>query len=926
VSRNIAGNAALEIAKKQGTDPLLIVEVDWPPTISYATRTAFGIPGKVMSVSTVDATAMLADAGKGGSSAAMTVTLDDSDESIRTLFNTKDVHLRPARVYQAYGDLTLADRFLLFSGVVTSPLTWDERQRTFTFDILGKIEERQIGFAPEQGEFDFIAESAVGRAWPLCFGSPIRVPAVKITDAIRGTSLTKHGMVSYGDLLSLCSAAGQLADAEDAKTRADADNTVSDTDYADVIDSLSAARINFDNLLSDLIKDAPSSGAALKLYADNCMNLRREEVERDYNVSRIRELQAGLDSINLAVASAEAQIYDIEQKMERHLEDFASPDAKLMTQYEDAILQLERTIDGYEASDMETYNCEHKPPLPGCVRDMVGLLDGYDLALAQKVDATNDWMVNLSNIALYEEIKENYENDLIPFSLTEFAVDGGEEFPQGSTVTVKVNNLRMSGTFNDRVFTVESVLPNYSDLPVAFVEDKYNEFTVEEGVDLRQLFCWIANVGLIYIDEQDGTTCRFTPLLFTRTGVNVSYFMLNGEEADREIYDFTTFSVITQVCPIVLQPWIQNLASLEPFACGINHAKSYDWSLDIGSEVVLDTGEEDIYVANLIPSTAVHEVMGRRSVDGVDQIVPIPSQYYTVTLDEEIAGQHATTIRFIRPLTSFQDQRWTGEVFVSLTSSQGPNTASIIQYLIQTYTTGLSVDATTFTAVQTALANYPSHFALLTQTDALTTIQEIAWQARCAAYVRNSVVYLKYLATEEAAVQTLTESDLRDLIVSFTPSEDLVTRFTALWRKDLSINEPNKVVLRNNVPKYGLLEREYDFFIYNIQDLVLKSATFWLIRLSNTWKRLSFTSWLNSLNLEEHDAVNLNITGDLFSTGAIKGVVQSSKYDPSSRRITYEIELPVRIGEMTQYLFYWPADADAGDEYPTELDLYAGGG
>jgi hypothetical protein len=897
MTRNITGDAALEIAKKRGTEPIIIVEVDWTTTYSYCDRTLFGIPGKLLSIDDLDVVAQVSEIGQAGVAGSVRVTLDDTSGEIKNLFNTTDIHFRPARVYQAFGDLSLEDRFLLFSGIVASPFEYSEVTRQFSFDIISKVDDREIGFAPEEGEFDFIAESAVGKAWPLCFGSPIRVPAVKITERVVGKSLTKYSLISYGDLANLCEAAANLAEVEDLKTKADSNSAYSDEDYAALINSLTSARVNFDETISDLIQAAPSLETSIKIYADRCALIYRTKISRDTYAAQVRELTEATDEGEVITSNLRAQMLEAEGITTEALSDEEVPDTPKANQFQGTYEQLDET---YSAAILR-----------------------QDLNLTLLGNATSNFVIAANNIEIYEEQNKILARTLTQFSLSSITIDGGEDFPQNEDITILVKGLRLTGQMDDRVFTVDSILPTVADLEVVAVDGSQNQFDVDVGIDLRQLYCYIPSVGIFHVQEQNETRCRFSPLLYTQTGEEVAFFNLNGTPAVREVYDYATISEIAQASPIVLQSWINDIEDREDFANGIEHATAYDWALEIGDEVVLDGDYEEIYIANLIPSDEVHEVIGRRTIDGVDTLVPIPTQYYSIDLNESIAGQNATTIRFIRPLTSFVGQNWTGEVFVSLTSSEGPNTAQVIEYLLNTYS-DLESDSTSFTEVQTLLANYPSHFALLDKANALATISEIAWQARCGIQVRNSVAYIKYLSLEDDSVQTLTEDNISDVIVSFTETDSIVTKFIALWKSDLSLEGKNKVVLRNNVPKYGTIDREYDFYIYNIQELVIKSATFWAIRLSNTWKRVAFRARLDTLNLEEYDTVTLDLDEALFSTGSTKAVVQKAVYDTSTSEIAYEVELPIRIGELTQYVFYWPAGAAADAEYPTELDLYAG--
>ena len=81
------------------------------------------------------------------------------------------------------------------------------------------------------------------------------------------------------------------------------------------------------------------------------------------------------------------------------------------------------------------------------------------------------------------------------------------------------------------------------------------------------------------------------------------------------------------------------------------------------------------------------------------------------------------------------------------------------------------------------------------------------------------------------------------------------------------------MVLRHNVKRYGLQEKEYEWYIFNQPDIILKMATFWLIRLSNAWKRVKFRTYLHKLNLEAFDSVTFNAPG-YVAAGPVKVVVR----------------------------------------------------
>ena len=145
------------------------------------------------------------------------------------------------------------------------------------------------------------------------------------------------------------------------------------------------------------------------------------------------------------------------------------------------------------------------------------------------------------------------------------------------------------------------------------------------------------------------------------------------------------------------------------------------------------------------------------------------------------------------------------------------------------------------------------------------------------------------------------------------------------WDED----SENHIILRHNVKKYGLFEESYDMYIYNQPDIVYKVATFWMIRKSNTWKRVKFSTFLQKLNIETFDTVLLNFGDKKYvSNDPVKAIVMSAQYNSDKYTIDFECLTPLKSGTMTPYPFFWPASLPPGTKFPTAQEIaegYAGG-
>ena len=194
--------------------------------------------------------------------------------------------------------------------------------------------------------------------------------------------------------------------------------------------------------------------------------------------------------------------------------------------------------------------------------------------------------------------------------------------------------------------------------------------------------------------------------------------------------------------------------------------------------------------------------------------------------------------------------------------------------------------------------------------------------------------YLKYLPEEPTPADTITVSDIdaeKGIEVELTATEDIVTKMMVKWRlswADLSDQPKDKaektIILRHNVAKYGTQEQEYDFYIYNQPDIVYKCATFWLIRKSNTWKRIKFKTFLNKLNLETFDAVTLDFASPYVANGPVLAIVEKANYNSADNCVDFECLVPVLAGTMEKYHFYWPAALPQTDTWPPANEIAAG--
>ncbi len=100
------------------------MEIDWADGIvpaQYADRRiTFGgttIPGKIVEVGDVDDAIDITT--YRNTSKQVSITLDDTDGSIKAIFDQHDIHKRRCGIYQWFTGLDLSDMFLVFAAAST---------------------------------------------------------------------------------------------------------------------------------------------------------------------------------------------------------------------------------------------------------------------------------------------------------------------------------------------------------------------------------------------------------------------------------------------------------------------------------------------------------------------------------------------------------------------------------------------------------------------------------------------------------------------------------------------------------------------------------------------------------------------------------------------------------------------------------------
>lgn len=374
------------------------------------------------------------------------------------------------------------------------------------------------------------------------------------------------------------------------------------------------------------------------------------------------------------------------------------------------------------------------------------------------------------------------------------------------------------------------------------------------------------------------------------------------------------------------------------------------------------SGDPDIYVASLIELSNIKAVYGKRRVqmpNGKSKTIldQIPSTYYTIQYESNYKVNHnfATGIIFDTPLSDY-NQDWEDEIYVSGTSTIGPNIASIIRWIFTTYTLytpdgtfgvdtsnnfpGWNIPALNTSSILGSVKDLldvtPANFAMLDKRNPIQVACEIAFQARCALILDSVFVSIRFLPLEPPFAFTFDLSNIeqKTIELGFTNLSDLRTKVVGTWHKsyrdrerlskahESRVTEIERIVkslvpttnrrssesefeiFTNNVARYGLRVREETFYIFNQQSNVLKSLRFWGWRWSNSWKKIKFRTFLFGCVLQPFDGIILDIPDILDAS--MPAVVEAVEFNPETCICSIEAWIPVLTGTYGVDPKAWP--------------------
>jgi hypothetical protein len=911
--RTISAAGVAAITQKLGAEPITIIAVDWVDgkVSLYADRTVESIQGKIVQVSDLDDAMSLAG---NASSSQLTVVLDDTDGTLKAILDQHDPHHRPARVYQSFTGLD--EQFLLFDGVLMSPITWSERDRTVTLTIVSQLEDQECGFATGDAAVGVVPDVGLNEAWPMVFGHVDENKAVRLQLPVSGTILQPVGVLGGEELMLTA------PDEPGIEFVLSAYKTLSQMDFL--------------KQLADTYSSAGISAAMSYTWSGATpVTLDTDLLEAYMGTTDVNAQRAVGQMFQQAAANYTRIFNSYTQQWTRLAVELINTQIEWEANHKMTLANRQIQLDeahrlGYGTNPVQIHGGEAFPQgsvvanINGCI--FYGRMVG-------------DWLhIDSRQSSYLEEVAQGKYNELTnnrtvhPQDITYWRLA-----PKDSFHSIDPTNLRIAAEK-----MLDGTVMN-GELGYEFTTDTMYADPVY-GTALQDILTygqWRTDAPVTYPNRTWTVLRVLTP---APTSLNATSDLIEGAGdyiqatipggKRNQVWDtwswsarvpashdgrlWTTLTTQRQTTVVTGNPTTSNY---EPI---LQHL----W-IAAGASAQITSATPPVYAVSLTPGV-VTAVKAMCTVDGIPVLRDVPS--YQVSTCQ--AGPVTATLVTIPVLLStLSGEHWSDDLYVSFTSTIGPSVTSILQWIIENYS-DLAVDAASFAA---CTVPYPANFALNSTRGVLDVLRDIAFQACCQLTVKNRVVYITYLPQRPTSVDTITESDILaepGIIVEVTETESLVTKMKVTWSRlpkpDLervyekvwngvtyvdqwvtgndpgTLNHPAySLLLRNNVDRYGHHASGYNFYIFNTDAAVEACARFRLNRMSNTWKRVKFTTPLNKLNLETFDAVTLDFQQPYVASTPVLALVETARYDSANNCIHFECLVPVLAGTDVECAFFW---------------------
>lgn len=184
-----------QVDQKKATEPIILLRVDWGSGTAYYADKDVSIGSEAFEGRILDFSPLSNQitANLAGEVINASIVLDDTDGVLKDIVDADVIEGTSVTVYQYFEDMDEEDIIVLLRGKIYGAVTWSEGERTLAFEVQTYVFDAEIGYKPSEEDIDYYSwDSRIeGKPWPMIFGIPEKVQAVKLwgTTYVANTSV-----------------------------------------------------------------------------------------------------------------------------------------------------------------------------------------------------------------------------------------------------------------------------------------------------------------------------------------------------------------------------------------------------------------------------------------------------------------------------------------------------------------------------------------------------------------------------------------------------------------------------------------------------------------------------------------------------------------------------------------------------------------
>ena len=215
---------------------------------------------------------------------------------------------------------------------------------------------------------------------------------------------------------------------------------------------------------------------------------------------------------------------------------------------------------------------------------------------------------------------------------------------------------------------------------------------------------------------------------------------------------------------------------------------------------------------------------------------------------------------------------------------------------------GSDYDSASFSDCAARMGGLRFGFSMGRRRRLLDLVQDLAFQCRTTLVWEAGVAELKWLPVDTSSPAATIDDDARaidSVVVEKSDAQEVLTEINASWteageERTLSVSDAAAE------SSWGRRAAGLEFWAHAERKGVEAVANFWLRRLRDVWEAVNLSTFLNSLELEREDPVQLELPG--YYPSGMRAVVDAVEHVPGSGaageidRIHYRLRVPFFAG------------------------------